>query len=307
MTTIERKVNLFHLPRELRDVIYDHAFGPGSHACSYAAFTVIIGQHSASSGTDAINGLPQWLLTTKVICKEAVELLLRTRWFSPRFPLPSARPRTASISSHSRVATCSPARQSLLFHDQSIRKLSLNFANGCGFVRSASFFNDTTPLHRSQPWTEFLAAMHPFVVHARLHLHLTIDANSLMSSVPFIEWPKEWTSWIEWMDVTLLAGEEESEELKWNAGVYVGRIVGCHDGRWMGPLWRPEGVLEESPCDDPVLSLRDTPRYVRVRAQHHERRRERLRYCLRAGSEHAHPVEHIQSHSWPRCRLFGGV
>ncbi|KAL6712183.1 hypothetical protein ACN47E_000060 [Coniothyrium glycines] len=72
---------LQHLPRELRDQIYDYAFGPehlvfhrhdsGLHICLERPEYFGIKSH-----------LPAWIRTNKQICSEAVDVLSRTRIFS---------------------------------------------------------------------------------------------------------------------------------------------------------------------------------------------------------------------------------
>jgi hypothetical protein len=78
----------FALPSEIRDQIYDEAFGNKIRQLSYHALGIITFvvtpeyQPEILQGLISITrGLPQWLLSCKQICSEATETFSRTRKF----------------------------------------------------------------------------------------------------------------------------------------------------------------------------------------------------------------------------------
>lgn len=283
-----------HLPRELRDIIYDHAFGSTPYVLSHGALSIKIGPRSTSSSTDIVIGLPQWLLTSRDVCSEAVDVLLHTRWISPHFP-PRASECPQSVHNATRqqpdiMAICNPARQPLVLYDQSIRNISLDFPSSIQFVRSTWFCNHIKTISHSEPWAVFLESVRPFVAHARLHLELTMDSKSLVHTVPFIRWPEEWASWVEWVDVTLLATEEENVPLRWNAGVTLVKLINCCDFHLLQSLWRIEGVYEGP------LPPQHEPRRFGRRIPDAKQPSPVLRTRLRIAAECTHFAGHVQPH-----------
>ncbi|KAJ4983584.1 hypothetical protein SVAN01_10903 [Stagonosporopsis vannaccii] len=166
-------VTFTNLPRDLRDNIYDLTFGSTPYAFSYASSTVVIAPRPVERKTNIIQGLPQGLLTNRSICSEAIDLLLHTRWVGPYFIYSSSDPSQAVClplhTCQDVIATCSPTRQSLLFHDQSTRNIALDFPSSDYFVRSVFAAGKQHPgFSHSNPWDDFLGLVHPFVAHSRL-------------------------------------------------------------------------------------------------------------------------------------------
>lgn len=76
-------VTFFHLPHELRDLIYDHALGPNQRCFRYGRLGFLVSPVGLELTSPTLNGLPTWLLTSRTICNETVALISRTQMYSP--------------------------------------------------------------------------------------------------------------------------------------------------------------------------------------------------------------------------------
>tara|TARA_R110002003_G_scaffold52_21_gene4515 strand:+ start:14360 stop:15283 length:924 start_codon:yes stop_codon:yes gene_type:complete len=119
--------SFWKLPREIRDFIYEQAFGsePRHYAVEAAlgdysphGFNKIVAlKHPSLSKQDecVATGLPTWLLLSKQICNEAMDVFARTRSFEPSFFLGNTADHVASKASIN----------SLLFNVQTFRHITL--------------------------------------------------------------------------------------------------------------------------------------------------------------------------------------
>lgn len=87
MTMAETKITLFHLPREIRDVIYELALGFHQLRLRYGCNGFLISPPVPEIVWPSVEGLPLWLLTSRTIHDEGVNVLLRTRHISPNTPM----------------------------------------------------------------------------------------------------------------------------------------------------------------------------------------------------------------------------
>jgi len=69
---------LTRLPRELQDGIYEHAFGPTCYTFSYGPEEILT---VPDYPIETSIGLPEWLLSSKQMCLEALEVFGQTRIF----------------------------------------------------------------------------------------------------------------------------------------------------------------------------------------------------------------------------------
>ena len=79
---------LFCLPREIRDQVYEHAFGDEPTRLFYDPLMVLIinifpSEEVAYPEEDVAKGLPTWILGSKQLCSEALCVLGKSRYFSP--------------------------------------------------------------------------------------------------------------------------------------------------------------------------------------------------------------------------------
>ncbi|KAF2256587.1 hypothetical protein BU26DRAFT_25143 [Trematosphaeria pertusa] len=70
------------LPRELRDEIYEHAWGNVGIVFQYRGIWSVA---APKNGEDFAIGLPKWIRTSKLILDEAMQAFSRTRIFGPQF------------------------------------------------------------------------------------------------------------------------------------------------------------------------------------------------------------------------------
>lgn len=94
MTKEDTKATIFLLPRELRDVIYSHAFGSYQRFFHYGrlGFLTSPDPNVSERASPDIEGLPLWILTSRSICDEAIAFLLRTQRFTPNTPTHQCQP-----------------------------------------------------------------------------------------------------------------------------------------------------------------------------------------------------------------------
>lgn len=92
---------LFHLPREIRDQIFELALGPSPNVLEHDELTIIatpavplITATSADTDTDS-KGIPELFLSCKQVCSEALEVFGNTRYFiAKEEDVRFARPKT---------------------------------------------------------------------------------------------------------------------------------------------------------------------------------------------------------------------
>lgn len=78
------QTQFFLLTPEVRDKVYSYAFGNEAYHFNYRGLN-FIAITTFEADTNPRPGLPQWLLTSRTICSEAVETLIHTRTFGPRY------------------------------------------------------------------------------------------------------------------------------------------------------------------------------------------------------------------------------
>ncbi|KAI4960024.1 hypothetical protein J4E86_001643 [Alternaria arbusti] len=86
ITTQNEQSPLFtRLPRELRDMIWEHAFGSDETTFHYRNLAIDAKnrKYPSSCLDDHYMGLPEWLLSCKTILGEALELFYRTQTYVP--------------------------------------------------------------------------------------------------------------------------------------------------------------------------------------------------------------------------------
>ena len=83
MTTAETRITFFHLPREVRDTIYDFALGFRQLELRYGCLSFLISPPVPEIVWPSLDGLPLWLLTSRAVRDESINVLLRTRRISP--------------------------------------------------------------------------------------------------------------------------------------------------------------------------------------------------------------------------------
>jgi hypothetical protein len=99
--------SFWKLPCEIRDCIYEQAFGSEPRHFAVEAAMVIYAPHGfrkvialkhptclSTQDECVATGLPTWLLVSKQICNEAMDVFARTRSFEPSFFLSNTADRT---------------------------------------------------------------------------------------------------------------------------------------------------------------------------------------------------------------------
>jgi hypothetical protein len=70
------------LPRELRDHIYEYAFGPEDISFHYCTLIIVAYAKHLTSYDTHVPGLPSWILPTQAMLEEAMETFYRTRTYA---------------------------------------------------------------------------------------------------------------------------------------------------------------------------------------------------------------------------------
>ena len=222
--------NLFYqLPRELRDTVYEHALRDESLNFNHRGLNI-----SASSGIEKKDisrlGLPQWLLTSRLICSEGIDTFLRTCYFSPRYRKPN-HPYPPNT---------------LLLHKNSIR----NIKRQCPFPGYWSDADWNEPSIHYAPFLMFLQYMQPFLVEEPSLMIEWVDeaASWLMPRelAMYENWPKRMHGRFCTVEIDLLNRRESQQDhrvRKECAEKCAKKLVG-DSGRDLGVLWGDEIVLE---------------------------------------------------------------
>ncbi|KAH7084895.1 hypothetical protein BKA63DRAFT_484911 [Paraphoma chrysanthemicola] len=207
--------SFFSLAREIRDDIYEYAFGREIISFNYHSLNI---GASTKNSSDAIAypGLPRWLLTCRAICSEALETFFRTRYFSPRY----------------RREKRSTTPNSLLLHKDSIRNIKVECPYS-PYLLEADYID---PTHEA-PFRMFLQATQPylapelvlFIVWARYGQDWSVARELAM----FENWPKRLRGMFRRVEIDVLVRREEDNEqcLKrmQNAEEFARKLIGGGD------------------------------------------------------------------------------
>jgi hypothetical protein len=100
MSTLEPTSRFLSLPGEIRDCVYEYAFGDKPRRFRHGVYEIMaFKQHAGVQSTarsnynEYIRGLPRWLIVCEQILTDAIEVLTRTRFFEA---IPGALPPGAS-------------------------------------------------------------------------------------------------------------------------------------------------------------------------------------------------------------------
>ncbi|KAH6875255.1 hypothetical protein BKA58DRAFT_399479 [Alternaria rosae] len=81
------------LPRELRDMIWEHAFGSDETEFHYRELAIVASNRKYTYCDDQYRGLPDWLLLCRTILGEALEVFYTTQTYAPNRDYGNSRPR----------------------------------------------------------------------------------------------------------------------------------------------------------------------------------------------------------------------
>lgn len=247
---------LFRIPREIRDHIYTLALSHETHFLHHRGLLITAwtaecpaNRHPKCSESHTANfGLPEWLLTSKAVCTEALSIFHRTRTFSPGL---RALQRDAA----------STITNSLVFQPNAIRKIEISAPyvekHYNGAVRHQTHYTVAAP-------RLFLAHMRPFLSeHPQIRVEWRLcyascwglqEPWSFKALLPlYTTWAKAWGGRFWKIEVIFwwcgdrgcqMLGLEKNEELRrWKAGAeeYALELVGSSK-EGVTAVWGPCGV-----------------------------------------------------------------
>jgi hypothetical protein len=186
---------LHQLPREIRDLVYEWAFGNEQRDFHLNDLLVIASPTSPVDGS-SIRGLNIWLLTCKSVCVEAIATFSRTRFSTPRL----------------RGQSKSSLRNPLVFHEKSVRNIALCYPYSDPETRSSCYFKDCRVLHTVPPKL-FLKAFTPYFTQ-HLDLKLLWDVDTIVATEPqrFLVWQKMWYGRFRRVEVCLVGQPQQRFE-----------------------------------------------------------------------------------------------
>jgi hypothetical protein len=184
MTEETPRVTFFHLPRELRDLIYDYALGANQLCFRYGRLGFLVSPTVLEPTLSPLNGLPLWLLTSRSICDEAVTLILLARRFNPNTtvhqcepPLP-LKPRCIAPWHPPRLTRSQRARMNLEQRQHQVREFERQLGNTIPKPRRATTVRKTIPAMaaaKPSPVLSCSTMSQPLLLHLGSVRHITLN------------------------------------------------------------------------------------------------------------------------------------
>ena len=245
--------HFFQLPREVRDNIYEFAFGNDEHQFNYRGLKIAATTTNPNTHSTCLQGLPEWILASRSTCTEAIETFHRTRAFSPR---------TREFGKTDAVPNA------LVLHSNAIRNIELCYVS-CAYVRLGDARHDVPP-------RMFLAYLQPFLAS---DLNLKLDwsesrchfcgnrgeYNSVSEHVQNYEnWGRTWVGCFKQVVIDLTTCQMSAqglEDLRMRFEARSKRLVGCAETdeegggvqvRWGTEVWSVDATPRASSRGSPV-------------------------------------------------------
>lgn len=99
------------LPRELRDMIWEDAFGSDETIFRYRELDIVASNRKYIYCDDQYTGLPDWLLLCKTVLREALEVFYTTHTYAPNRDYGNSRPKPSPEGQRRRLGAKSCVRR----------------------------------------------------------------------------------------------------------------------------------------------------------------------------------------------------
>ena len=189
MTQENARITFFHLPREIRYIVYDHALGPNQRCFHYDRLGFLVSPTVLKPTSPTLNGLPAWLLTSRSFCDEAVALILQTRRFSPNTTTHQCKPplplksRCIAPWHPPRLTTRQRARMNLERQHQ-VREFEKQLGDATPKPRKATALRKTVPTEaaaKPAPMLTCSTVSQPVLLHSGSVRHIALNVPVSLS------------------------------------------------------------------------------------------------------------------------------